>query len=180
MTLRHITGAEVRHRQKNREREREIKREREREGKKPLPTERTEIEIFSMMGFDSVTFSFLALLVNKSHKKLIKAKFKKSFQLRNKKSQNHFLSQKFCQVTHLRDLKSFVGQLWSLNSEKAKKILNKLGNNYKFLQILLKFKTLILLEPSLYQETIQHNCFMPKIVPLPQRFIHLEHNFPKI
>ena len=29
----------------------------------------------------------------------------KGFQLHSKKVQNHFLSQKFCQVTHLRDLK---------------------------------------------------------------------------
>ena len=63
---------------------REKKREREREGKKPQPThththththtnterEREgELAKFSMMGFDSATSSFLALLVIKSHRK---------------------------------------------------------------------------------------------------------------
>ena len=80
-------------------------RERERERAR-------ETGIFSMMGFDSAT-SFLALLVNKSYRKR-----QKSFHLRSKKKiQNHFLSRKFCKVTDLGDLKSFVGQKWSLNSE---------------------------------------------------------------
>ena len=69
-----------------------------------------------MMGFDSscnfdATSSFLALLVNKSYReKLKRAKVKTSFQPRSKKVQNNFSSRKFCQITHLKDLKSFVGQ----------------------------------------------------------------------
>ena len=71
MMSRHITAAEVRHqlRVKERERERKIKCEREREGKKPQATERErELGIFSIMLFDSATFSF-TLLVIKSNKK---------------------------------------------------------------------------------------------------------------
>ena len=65
-----------------------------------------------MIGLDTATSSFQTLLINKSYrKKTEEAKIKKKcFQLRNKKVQNQILSRKFCQVTHLRDLKSFVGQ----------------------------------------------------------------------
>ena len=60
------------------------------------------------MGFDSATSSFLALLVNNSHRKLKKAKLKT--EVFNFAVENYFLSRKFCKVTYLRDLKSFVGQ----------------------------------------------------------------------
>ena len=64
-----------RERERERQSERVIKREREREGKKPQPTERErEPGIFSMMGFDSVTSPFLALLVIKPNKKTAKCK----------------------------------------------------------------------------------------------------------
>ena len=43
------------------------------------------------------------------------------FQFRSKKLKTNFLSLKFCQITHLRDVKSFVGQYSSLNSENEKK-----------------------------------------------------------
>ena len=55
MTLRHITAAEMRHQQKKRERE-------------------IGTFLFAMMGFDSATSSFLALLV-----KIIKKKLKKAY-----------------------------------------------------------------------------------------------------
>ena len=104
--LRHVKAAEARHKQRERERdserERGIKRERER-GKKPLATE-NERGIFSMMGFDAATSSFLALLVDKS-KRLKNAKLTNSQQ-----KVKEFLPQKFCQVTHLQGLKGFVGQ----------------------------------------------------------------------
>ena len=67
-----------------------------------------ETGLYSMIGFDTATSSFLTLLINKSYRKKLKAKLK-NFQLRNKKSKP-FLSRKFCQVIDLRDLKSFVGQ----------------------------------------------------------------------
>ena len=77
MTTRHITAAEVRHQQN---RVREIKHEREREEKKPEPTVREkEIGIFFMIGFDSATSSFLALLVNKSYRKKQKKAILKKF-----------------------------------------------------------------------------------------------------
>ena len=56
-------------RERERERERERKREREKEGKKPYSTERKRDRIISMMGFDSATSNFLALLVNKLDRK---------------------------------------------------------------------------------------------------------------
>ena len=43
---------------------------------------------------------------------------------------NYFLSEELCQVTHLQDLKNFVGQYWSHNSERDK-IFNKIENNRK-------------------------------------------------
>ena len=59
------------------------------------------------MGFDSATSSFLALLVNKSVKKTEKGKIKrKVFNFAIQK----ILSRNFFQETHLRDLKSLVGQ----------------------------------------------------------------------
>ena len=61
MKLRHITSAEVLHQQK------EIDKTSTRKRRKGTLTDREkEIGIFSMMGFDSATSSFLALLVNKS------------------------------------------------------------------------------------------------------------------
>ena len=62
-----------------------------------------EAGISSLIGFDSATSSFLTSLINKSKKKLKKAKLKKSFELRNKKNKNSF---------YLKSpvLKSFVGQ----------------------------------------------------------------------
>ena len=62
--------------------------------KKTYPKERErEIGIFSMIGFDSETSSFLALLVNKSYrKKLTKAKFKKHFKFAVKKFKTVFFS----------------------------------------------------------------------------------------
>ena len=84
MTSRHITAAEVRHQQRVKERERErerkrkIKREAEREGKKRQLTQRDRgLGIFSMMRFYTTTSSFLALLVTKSQKKTISAKFRR-------------------------------------------------------------------------------------------------------
>ena len=74
MTLRLITAAEVRHKRREREREkREIERERDktgtRKGRKGALTDREkETGIFSMMGFDSATSSFQALLINISYK----------------------------------------------------------------------------------------------------------------
>ena len=88
-----------------------VKREREREGKKPQPTGRErELGINSMMTFDSASSSFLALLVIKSKNE--SAKFKrKFFHISHwKNAQNRFLSLEFCHVTHLQDMKSFVGQ----------------------------------------------------------------------
>ena len=83
-----------------------------------------------MMGLDSATSSFLALLVNNIEKSQ-KGKIKnKTFQLRIKKVQNHYLSRKFCQVTHLQDLRIFVGQEWSLNSKGQK--MKSFGNKCKF------------------------------------------------
>ena len=67
-----------------------------------------ETGIFSMIGFDTAASSFLTLLIKKSYREKLKAKLK-SFQLCNKKFKT-ILSRKFCQVTHLRDLKSFVGR----------------------------------------------------------------------
>ena len=59
--------------------------------RKPNGQREREIGIFSMLVSDSVTSTFLGLLVNKSNrKKLKKAKLKTSFQLRGKKVQNHF------------------------------------------------------------------------------------------
>ena len=62
------------------------------------------------MEFDYQTFTFLALSVNESYrKKLKKAKFfLKKFSTSQLKSLKPFLSRKFCQVTHLRDLKFFL------------------------------------------------------------------------
>ena len=52
-------------------------------------------------GFDPAIFSFRALLENNQ----------KSMQnLQSEKVQNHFLSLEFCQLTHLQDIKFFVGQ----------------------------------------------------------------------
>ena len=73
VTLRHITAAEERNQLK--EREREIKREREKKTK-GTPTEREETGISSMIGFDTATSSFLALLIN-NHIKTEKDKIKK-------------------------------------------------------------------------------------------------------
>ena len=54
------------------------------------------------------------------------------FRIRSKKKlKTNFLSLKFCQITHLRDVKSFVGQYLSLNSEnekKHRKILKTIAN----------------------------------------------------
>ena len=73
---RHITAAEVQHKQelrREREREKEIECEREREQKsqsKNTQRERErELGIFSMMGFESASSSFLALLVIKPNRK---------------------------------------------------------------------------------------------------------------
>ena len=49
-------------------REKEIKREQEREGRNPNRQKERELGKFSMIRFDSASFSFLALLVIKSHK----------------------------------------------------------------------------------------------------------------
>ena len=59
---------------RKRSKETRTNRERERE---------RETGIFSMMGFDNATSSFLALLVNKSYSKLKKEKLKTSFQDKN-------------------------------------------------------------------------------------------------
>ena len=64
--------------------------------------------MLSMMGVHYAISSFVALLVNKSLKKTERGKIKKLSTLQ-KKNQNHFWSRKYCQVTNLRDLKSFVG-----------------------------------------------------------------------
>ena len=74
MTLRHITRAEVQH---QKESESERKFEREREGKYPNREREQEGELgmFSMMGFDSATSIFLALLVKKSYSKKLKKFF---------------------------------------------------------------------------------------------------------
>ena len=75
MTLSHITAAEVRHQQREREREDRVRErerlnvnEKEKEGNHKRQREK-EIGIFSMIGFDSATSSFLALLVNNSYRK---------------------------------------------------------------------------------------------------------------
>ena len=72
MASRHITAAEVRHQQKNEgERERErlnASENKERNASQHRKSER-ELEIFSMMRFDSTTSSFLNLLVFQSYRK---------------------------------------------------------------------------------------------------------------
>ena len=68
MTLRHIRAAEVRHQQKKSERERQSWNVNEQE-KEKNPNRKREIGIFSMVGFDSATSSFLALLVIISYRK---------------------------------------------------------------------------------------------------------------
>ena len=55
-----------------------------------------------MMGFDSATSSFLALLLNKSYRTEKRKIINENFTHRSKKVQNQFLSPKFCQVTHLK------------------------------------------------------------------------------
>ena len=62
-----------------------------------------------MMGLDSAASSFLALLENKSNRKLKKAKLKtKVFNLAVKKVRKHSLSRNFFQATHLQDIKRFA------------------------------------------------------------------------
>ena len=117
-TLRLITAAEVRHQQRERERDRmrerdkTLTRKRRKEILADRERERDRIGIFSMMAFNLATFSFLDLLVKKIiQKKMDKYKIKnKSFQIRSKKIPHDFLSKKFDHVTHLQDLKCFVGQ----------------------------------------------------------------------
>ena len=93
-----------REKEKKKERNPNQEREREREREK-------EIGIFTLMDFDSGASSFLALLMNKSFKKLEKAKLKaKVSDFAVKKVQKHFFSRMFCQVTHLQDKKRFAGR----------------------------------------------------------------------
>ena len=64
-----------------------------------------------MMRFDSATSRFLALLVIKPYQKSEAQNSKEKFpHFAVKKVQNHSLSHEFCHVTHLQDLKIFVGQ----------------------------------------------------------------------
>ena len=75
------------------------------------------------MGFDSATSSFLALLVNIEKYKLNGKILKKVFNFAVKKN--------FCLVLSSnpsRNLKSLVGQYWSLNSEKDKTVKDKTFN----------------------------------------------------
>ena len=73
-----------------------------------------------MMRFDSATFSFLALFVIKSKKKLKVQNLKKVSGLRSEKNFKTIfcLSSSIKKTIYLQDLKSFVGQYWLLNSEK--------------------------------------------------------------
>ena len=120
ITLRHIRAAEVQYQQRERERERENMNGKEKERTSNRHREK-EIGILSMMGFDA-TSSFLAFLVNKSHRKLTKVKFK-SFQRRSKKKvQKHFVSLEFCQVNHLQDIKNFGWPVMVINSQNLAKI----------------------------------------------------------
>ena len=102
------------------------------------------------------------------------------FQIRNKKLKTIFLSLNFCQITHLRDVKSFVGQYSSLNSEnekKNRKILKTIANaNLATIQYIKILRTI-----SLSQEAIQYPSVKPEKDSLAQRSIHLEHakNFQK-
>ena len=95
MTPRHIKAAEVRHHKRVKERERERER-----------------GIFSMTGFDSASSSFLALLVIKSYKKKLKsAKFERKIsRFQRGKNVQTCLFLEFCNVTHLQDIKRFIGQ----------------------------------------------------------------------
>ena len=68
-----------------------------------------ETAIFPMIGFDSATSSFPALLIKKPYRKELKMAKSKIFHF-CRKVQNYFLSPKFCAITHLRDLKGFVDQ----------------------------------------------------------------------
>ena len=97
-----------RERERERERECEVKRDREREGKKRQPTH-TERERERARNF---FHEILALLVTKSYKKLKVQNSEENFPhfAVTKMFKEHFLPLDFCHVTHLQDLKSFVGQ----------------------------------------------------------------------
>ena len=86
-------------------------KEKERNASQHRESER-ELRIFSMMRFDSTTSSFLNLLVFKSYRKKTEStKFQRKVStFRSYKLFKHFLALDFCQVPHLQDLKSFVGQ----------------------------------------------------------------------
>ena len=78
MRSHHITAADERHQQKSSGGERESERDKTRTRKKRKETatyrereRERELGIFSMMRFDSATFSFLALLLIKSYRKKI-------------------------------------------------------------------------------------------------------------
>ena len=58
-----------------------------------------------------------------------------------KSSKPIFLSLKFCQITHLQDVKSFVGQYLSLNSENEK----NMEKFWKKLQMLISLQFNILI-----------------------------------
>ena len=71
----------------------------------PSNTER-ELGVFSMTSFDNTTSSFLALLVTKSYKLKVQNSEEKFPHNAVKK----FFDSGFCHVTHLQDIKNFVGQ----------------------------------------------------------------------
>ena len=64
-----------------------------RDKKSPSLQRERELGVFSMMRFDSVTSSFLALLLTKSYIKTESAKIKKKVSIfRSENNQRHFLS----------------------------------------------------------------------------------------
>ena len=85
MTLRHIAAAEVRHQQRERERDKTRKRR-----KGNLTKREKQTGISSIIGFDNATSSFLTLLINRSYKKLKKAKSKGVFMFSIKKVRTIF------------------------------------------------------------------------------------------
>ena len=91
-----------------------------------------EIGIFFMMGFDSATSSFLALLVNKSYRKKQKKAILKKFSTSHKKSSKTFVVSKVLSSNQSAGLRKFHWPKMVVKIRKGQKILKNFGNNCKF------------------------------------------------
>ena len=83
-----------------------------------------------MMGFDSATSSFLALLVNNSHRKLKKAKLKT--QVFNFAVENYFFVSKVLQSNLSPRPQKFRWPVMAVKLRKGQKKLKIFVNNCKF------------------------------------------------